>query len=488
MTSNFSLHDLTALGEGFTTEFKRSMSSNLGREICAFANATGGVILIGVTDGGEIVGIANHNKLKSQVQSIARSADPPIAVETDSVNGVLCITIPEQHGKPYSFGGKYYIREGASSQQMSRDEIREFFFEEGLIRFDKTPCNNFKVDRDLTPEAWARFAKRAHIPDGMDPIVALENLHLLEGGVMTHAGAWLLAEDITRYTLTAGVTCAVLRGTTNTHIIDLKNFTGDICAIYDDCIAYMQAKLNTALIPHAHGRDERLELPEDALREAMVNAIAHRDYRSTAKVQVHIFHDRLEIVTPGGLPAGMREEDLGIRSVPRNPLLFGMFHRMEMVEQIGSGIRRIRQECRDYGVEEPVIEVSDNWVVTTFPRPSAQVEEQVTAQVKTNKSFNEKPNDNNDLQIITEKLKDLTAQVTAQVIAQVVLYCREPRATKEIMGTLGLKHWKTFRSNYLQPLLDDGWLEMTVPDKPTSSKQKYRLTAKGRKLLTELAN
>ena len=482
------LSDITALGEGFTTEFKRSMPSNLGREICAFANATGGVILIGVTDDGEIVGIANHNKLKSQVQSIARSADPPIAVEMDSVNGVLCITIPEQHGKPYSFGGKYYIREGASSQQMSRDEIRAFFFKEGLIRFDKTPCHNFKIDRDLTPEAWARFAARAHIPKGMDPIVALENLHLLENGIMTHAGAWLLAEDITRYTLTAGVTCAVLRGVTNTHIIDLKNFTGNICAIYDDCIAYMQAKLNTALIPHARGRDERLELPEDALREAMVNAIAHRDYRSTAKVQVHIFYDRLEIVTPGGLPAGMREEDLGIRSVPRNPLLFGMFHRMGMVEQIGSGIRRIRQECRDYGVEEPVIEVSDNWVVTTFPRPSAQVVEQVTAQVKTNKSFNEKPNHNNDLQILTEKLKDLTAQVTAQVIAQVVLYCREPRATKEIMGILELKHWKTFRSNYLQPLLDDGWLEMTVPDKPTSSKQKYRLTAKGRKLLTELAD
>lgn len=488
MTSNFSLHDLTALGEGFTTEFKRSMSSNLGREICAFANATGGVILIGVTDDGEIVGIANHNKLKSQVQSIARSADPPIAVETDSVNGVLCVTVPEQHGKPYAFRGKYYIREGASSQQMSRDEIREFFFKEGLIRFDKTPCHNFKIDRDLTPEAWARFAARAHIPDGMDPIVALENLHLLEGGTMTHAGAWLLAEDITRYTLTAGVTCAVLRGITNTHIIDLKNFTGDICAIYDDCIAYMQAKLNTALIPHAHGRDERLELPEDALREAMVNAIAHRDYRSNAKVQVHIFYDRLEIVTPGGLPAGMREEDLGIRSVPRNPLLFGMFHRMGMVEQIGSGIRRIRQECRDYGVTEPVIEVSDNWVVTTFSRPSAQVEEQVTAQVKTDKSFNEKSNDNNELQILREKIKDLTAQVTAQVIAQVVLYCREPRSMKEIMGILELKHWKTFRSNYLQPLLDDGWLEMTVPDKPTSSKQKYQLTVKGRELLAKLVN
>ena len=120
-----------------------------------------------------------------------------------------------------------------------------------------------------------------------------------------------------------------------------------------------------------YGRHERLELPEDALREALVNAIAHRDYRSSANVQMYLFRDRLEIVTPGGLPAGMREEDLGIRSVPRNRLLFGMFHRMGMVEQIGSGIRRIRQECRDYGVAEPLIEVSENWVTTTFRRPEA---------------------------------------------------------------------------------------------------------------------
>ena len=165
------------------------------------------------------------------------------------------------------------------------------------------------------------------------------------------------------------MTCALRRGVTKTHILDLKNLTGDLYSIYEECVAYAQAKLNTALIPHVHGRDERLELPEDAVREALVNAIAHRDYRSTANVKMYIFHDRLEIVTPGGLPAGMREEDLGIKSVPRNRLLFGMFHRMGMVEQIGSGIRRIRQECRDYGVAEPLIEVSEHWVTTTFRRP-----------------------------------------------------------------------------------------------------------------------
>jgi len=122
------LSNLIALGEGFTTELKSTGTSNLGREICAFANATGGIILIGVTDNGKITGVANHNDLKSRVPSIARSAEPPIAVDIESIGKVLSITVPEQHSKPYSFGGKFFIRKGATTQQMTRTEIREFFF------------------------------------------------------------------------------------------------------------------------------------------------------------------------------------------------------------------------------------------------------------------------------------------------------------------------------------------------------------------------
>ena len=88
------LTDLLSLGEGFTTEFKRSGTSGLGREICAFANAMGGTILLGVADDGQVCGVANHNRLKSEVQSIARSADPPIAVEIESMDGVLCVRVP----------------------------------------------------------------------------------------------------------------------------------------------------------------------------------------------------------------------------------------------------------------------------------------------------------------------------------------------------------------------------------------------------------
>ena len=446
------LSHLIALGEGFTTEFKRSMPSDLGREICAFANATGGVILLGVDDAGTVVGVRDHNRLKSRVQSVARSADPPVAVEVESQGSVLCVTVPEQHGKPYAYGGRFYVREGATCQQMSRDEIREFFFEEGLIRMDETLCRAFDPSVEITPARWAEFAERAGIDPGLPPMTVLENLHLVKDACMTHAGAWLLADDITRFTLQAGVTCAVFRGSTKAHILDRKAFHGNLYAIYQEVMTYFQAKLNSALLPHAQGRDERLELPVSALREAVVNAIAHRNYRSTANVQIYIFQDRVEIVTPGGLPAGMREEDLGSRSVPRNPLLFNMLYRMKLVEQIGSGVRRIHDACLEHGVADPVIQVAADWVIVTFPRREVAVAPHVTPH--------EAPH-------VTPHVRRLVAALQGEM------------TRAELMAALGLADRSHFLRTYLHPSLDAGLIEMTLPQSPRSRNQRYRLTALG---------
>ena len=445
------LDQLIALGEGFTTEFKRSMPSDLGREICAFANASGGVILLGVTDSGATVGVADHNRLKSEVQNTARSADPPVGVEVESIGEVLAITVPEQHGKPYSFGGRFHVREGASSQQLSRDEIRDFFFREGLIRMDETPCRSFDPRVELTPERWNEFARQSSIDPSLEPMAVLTNLGLLKGDAMTHAGAWLLADEITRFTLQAGVTCAVFRGTSKTHILDRRDFHGNLYAIFQDVMAYLQSKLNVALIPNAGGRDERLELPEAALREAVVNAIAHRDYRHTAKVQVYIFQDRVEIVTPGGLPAGMSEADLGSKSVPRNPLLFSILYRMRLVEQIGSGIRRIIDACADQGVEPPDMQVSDDWFTISFNRPG-RTAQQVTQHV--------------------------TPQVTPQV-QQLLTAFFGSMSRSELMEALGLADRNHFTSAYLRPALEADLVEMTLPGRLRSPAQRYRLTPLG---------
>ena len=253
---------------------------------------------------------------------------------------------------------------------MSREEIREFFYREGLIHFDETVCDRFSRERDLDDEGWSRFRRRASIPDTMEPRIALGNLHLLDAnGHMTRAGAWLLACDIRKFGIGADVTCALFMGTDKVRILDRRDFHGDIYSMIEGAMAWVLSKVNVEYVIRTVRREERPELPEEAVREAVVNALAHRDYRSTANVQVCLFADRLEIVSP----AGMTEADLGFRSVPRNPLLFATLHRMNAVERIGSGIQRIRALCREHGLDDPRIEASGSWVTVTFPRRNDQV-------------------------------------------------------------------------------------------------------------------
>lgn len=453
------LQQLIRLGEGFTTEFKQSGTTHLGRELCAFANSTGGVVLMGVTDDGKSVGVKDPNRLKSEVQNIARSIEPPLVVDIQVLENILVVNVPAQNSKPYSFGGKFYLRDGASSQQMSRNEIREFFFKEGVIHFDETPCERFSLEEDLTDDAWETFRKRAKIPQDMDAMIALKNLHLLKGSWMTHAGAWLLAKDIQKFNTSANVACALFMGTDKVRILDRQNFSGDIYSMIDSVVTYILSKINVELIIKHVKREERPELPEEALREAVVNALAHRDYRSTANVQVYIFKDRVEIVSPGGLPAGMTEADLGKKSIPRNPLLFGMLYRMEAVEHIGSGIKRIRQICENYGIAAPEILVEENWFTVSFSRPNAKVGELITPQVT----------------------PQVTQQVTPQVERLIEALVEEMTRT-DLMAVLSLKDRMNFSQEYLQPALELGLIEMTIPDKPRSSRQKYRLTEKGQKL------
>ena len=491
------LKDIVALGEGFTTEFKRAGTSNLGREICAFANATGGVILIGVTDSGEMVGVDDHNRLKSEIQAIARSADPPISVDVDSVGQVMRVTVPEQHSMPYSFGGKFFMREGATSQQMSREEIREFFFKEGLIHFDETPCRRFSLQDDLTDDVWKLFSKRAKIPADMDALTALGNLHLVKDKQMTHAGAWLLAKDIRKFTVSADVACALFMGTDKVRILDRRGFDSDVYSMIDEVIAYILSKINVEYIIKHVKREERPELPEEALREAVVNALVHRDYRSTANVQVYIFKDRVEVVSPGGLPAGMTEADLGVKSIPRNPLLFSILHRMEAVEHIGSGIKRIRNLCREYGVAKPLIQVSEHWFTVVFPRPEGGSDADQRQTV---------PEPDADVKTGDERLGTGMAPSQAQAGAQeahreaqeahvvllswevaVLRLCGRQDATGlEILGAAGYSSRTGNFKRGLEKLLKVGLLVMTIPDKPRSSKQRYRLTAQGREVLRSL--
>ena len=361
------LDKLIRIGEGYAVEFKSS-PSHLGRAICAFANAAGGRILIGVDDQGRRVGVKDPNRTISEIQTISRNIDPPLVLDIETADNILVVSVPSGPNKPYSANGLFYIREAANSQQMKRDQIREFFFTEGLIRFDEQPCKKFNMRRDFDREKYTAFCRLAGIPPNLRRDDVLRNLQVLTQEGMTNAGVFFFSRNIPKFFLQASLTCALFQGTTKTKILDQATFQGSIQENYNAVISYLVSHLNTEYVIKAGPREEILELPEEALREAVLNALGHRDYRSTSHVQVNIFLDRVEVWNPGGLVSGLRMKDLGRVSRPRNLLIFSLMARMDLVEHIGSGIKRIRESVAAHGLQAPLIEADGDWFSITFMR------------------------------------------------------------------------------------------------------------------------
>ena len=303
----------------------------------------------------------------------------------------------------------------------------------------------------------------------MAPANVLQNLNLVNEYLqVTNAGAWLLAKDIRKFNSSADISCGLFMGTEKVQILDRRDFHGDIYSMINETMTSIHSKINVELIIKQPKREERPEPPKEAIREAVVNAFAHRNYRWTANVQVYLFSDRLEIVSPGGLSVGMTEADLGVKSVPRNPLLFNLLYRMNAVEHIGSGIRRIRKLCREHGVVEPVIEASENWVTTTILRSKSSdagqtgaVSEWDSPQVGTKSGLSRDQ-------------------------VELIRKCENEKTAGELMQAIGRINRSKIRDNVLRPLMRAGLLEMTIPDKPRSRHQRYRLTDAGQTLLKSL--
>ncbi len=481
------LLDLIAAGEGPEVEFQRSLGREFGRELCAFANGDGGTILLGVSSSGEVVGVGNHRRTRVKVLTVARSGDPPVVVEIESVGEVMRVTVPPQKYKPYSIGWRAFVREGSGSRRLTNAEIKDLYYAVGRAHFDKEPCEAFSMEAHLKAGVWERFIARAKIPEAMQAILALRNLGLVDNeDRMTHAGAWLLARDIRQFTESAHVSCALFRGTEEAGSLERQDFHGSLPDIADEVLAWVLRRINVQFAIWREDARGRPELPEEALREALMNAIAHRDYRSRNHVQVRVFKDRLLIASPGGLPEGMNAGDLGTKSVPRNPLLYSMLGRMGLVGGIGTGIRRMKSLCREYGVLEPRIESSGTEVTTSFRRPPAirlqpsGIDDDDFAAMQAS-LFNPQDAGTKGPDRHTGPTQVWERKTTVQVRDLVRVLDRD-RSRVQILQGLGLRNRSNLVVNYLRPALDAGLIEMTIPDKPTSGRQRYRLTPMGREL------
>src|SRR3989338_1645173 len=182
------LLELIKTGEGYTLEFKENIGSNLGKEICAFANAKGGKIVLGVKDDGLIKGRILSNSDKSRIQDIARNMNPQFRVGIEQIDNLAVVDIPIGANKPYSINGHCFLRIGTNSQQLNRDEIKEFFQDEGLIPFDERLNKEFDINKDFNKTAYANFLKRSKISVDLSATKLLANIGFIKNNRMTNTG------------------------------------------------------------------------------------------------------------------------------------------------------------------------------------------------------------------------------------------------------------------------------------------------------------
>ena len=358
-------------GEGFKIEYKESFGKSIAKEIVAFVNAQGGKIFLGINDKGKIKGINVTNKLKSQIQDLANHCDPQAKIKLEIFRDIIVIDIPEGKDKPYKCSSGFYLRQGASSQKMTRDEIREFFNKEGKILFDKMINKNFSFKDGFDENRFNTFLQKAKISKVISKKEILKNLRVLNNkGEFRNAGVLFFCDKIEKFIPQAIVSCVLYKGKDKAFIIDKKDFTSDVYSNYQNAIEFLYRNLRLRYEIKGFGpRKEVLEIPEEALKEAIINALAHRDYLEIgADTLVEIYDDRVEITNPGGLVSAIKKSEFGKKSVSRNPLLFNLFKRVDLVEKVGSGISRMRMAMRKAGLFLPKFEFT-NFFTVIFKRP-----------------------------------------------------------------------------------------------------------------------
>ena len=377
------LQELIAQGEGYYIEFKKDLNSDFKKELVAFANASGGKIILGVDDAGLVKGVHKSNAYRSEIQQHAHDCDPPVEIIVDEIDNVIVVTVPEGKHKPYRSTNGFYLRVGPNSQKMGTDQIAEYVEKFGRIRFDERIRKDLNFDRSLDQELVNRFTDSAeikyvfqyktHILLSLGAVKQVDNAYFF-----TNAGVLFFTKDPTILIPQAKITCVAYNGTEKVDILDRKDFSVDLITSIEMGLAFIRRHLNEGAAIKGLKREDKLEIPLVALREALVNAVAHRDYVETgARIMIEIFSDRITISNPGGLPPGLSANDFGKYSLSRNPIISDMLYRVGLIEKLGTGVNRIKAELKAAHLPAAIFHFSDFFSATFLRESDHSVDQSV---------------------------------------------------------------------------------------------------------------
>jgi ATP-dependent DNA helicase RecG len=463
-----------ALGEDSRQQFKRTFNNPdaLAAELAAFANSGGGTLLIGVADDGTITSLSaadvrHLNQMLSNASS--QHVRPPVHPHTENVQThaglVMVVTVPNGLAKPYlDQQGRIWVKQGADKRHVTaREEMQRMFQSGGLVYADVVPVTG-TTSADLDEPTFRRYLTQHYSADtaqtGLPLDAVLQNLGLGDGRQLTLAGLMLFGRNPLRWRPAFTIKAVAFFGNSiaDSHYQDSQDFSGTLPVQYADALAFIKRNLRRVQGDQGFNSPGILEVPEVALQELLVNALVHRDYFTSASIRILVFRDRIDIISPGHLPDSLSIDDIRHgKTNRRNPTLSEHAFRLLPYRGMGSGIPRALDE---WPAIDLISEVSGNQFTARVQRPTAQLDEpgeQATAPV--------------------------TDPVTDPVVRLLQTLTAGPLAPSEIQQRLELKHRPTFRANYLRPALERHWIEPTLPDKPNSRLQQYRLTAQGKALL-----
>lgn len=432
-------------GESKTLELKRQLPRHeqIAQTAVAFANTSGGKLIIGVDDHRKIVGVAETDifTLQDQITSIILDrCYPPLLPEiyTSNINGKLVLVVEIFRGNlmPYylKVEGKNngtYLRIGACNRKAELLQLVELERQRINQCFDEEICPEFRLQElDLTP-LQIRFAAKGKPLDDEK----LKNLKLVrqdQGHLFPTQGLLILLGKFPHIM----TKCARFKGTDMSLFLDRKEYAGDLFSQLEQAEAFIKNHINLRGEIKGLQRTDTYELPEAALREALTNALIHRDYTNQGRdIKVGIYDDIVNIVSPGGFPSTLTADGLREgRSEIRNRVIARVFKELGYIEQWGTGLQRIKKTCLDHGLQEPRIrEISDS-IDIEFQRPRVSG----ISEVPDTAGYRRIPPNTNEQESVILKQLDQNGMITAAQVMH-LLSVKERRA-REILKQLSEKH------------------------------------------------
>ena len=413
------------MSESQITEYKETWRDEYLKWICGFANAQGGMLYIGIDDNGKVCGLADSKKLMEDIPNkIASSMGIVCDVNLASKDGLEYIVIKVEPSKvPISYHGIFHYRSGTTKQELQGPALQNFILKKMGLSWDDAECMGASLD-DIDRESVEYFLHRAvrfgrmppeSLSDSTEKI--LTNLNLYDTNhKLKNAAILLFGKNPSRFFSLCDFRIGRF-GRSPADLIFQDSIEGDLIRMSDRVIGVLRSKYLIAPI-HYEGliRAEPLEIPEEALREVILNAIIHKDYTGP-HIQMKVWNDRVEVWNKGRLPEDWTVETLlkDHDSEPRNRTIANVFYRAGFIENWGRGIDKIREGLKSAGLKDAVFEDFSNGMKVTIFRKSDFISSEGTEfDADQNETTEKSPS---TTEKTTEKLPDTTEKTAEKIIS-----------------------------------------------------------------------